>query len=183
MLALIGASAHGLVANGIPAMRPATPAIRMDDTAAKAAWLARQEQDWPRTSGSMVVRSKGMPLASRGSVVPTAGGFEDHTDPCKGLQPGEFGYVPMATTKVAAASSEWYYPEPLKTSDQFDPAFGDNTYARRTQLSSAAGVAVPTGQATGEWYYPPPLKTSDQFDPAFGDNTYARRRSLNQPGA
>jgi hypothetical protein len=48
MLALTLGAANGLVANGIPAHRPSMPAISMNaEAAAKAAWLAKQEQDWP----------------------------------------------------------------------------------------------------------------------------------------
>jgi hypothetical protein len=61
----------------------------------------------------------------------------------------------------------------------FAPAFGDNTYDRREELSASRGFVVPTSYIEEE----PPI-ASDQFEPYFGDNTYGRREelSLNHEG-
>jgi hypothetical protein len=68
-----------------------------------------------------------------------------------------------------------------RTNERYSPTFGDNTYARRGDLSTAKGVVVPTNQQqkakelTGH-----SPQVSDQFEPYFGDNTYARREQLSR---
>ena len=57
-----------------------------------------------------------------------------------------------------------------QASDQFEPFFGDNTYDRREELSSAKGVVAPTTKEQSDWYYEQNPQASDQFEPYFGDN-------------
>ena len=83
---------------------------------------------------------------------------------------------------IEAATNSWYYNSPQsKTDINWDPAFGDNTNARRETLSSASamtGVVTPT-QANNDWYHASPqAKTAINWDPAFGDNTNARKAQL-----
>jgi len=63
-----------------------------------------------------------------------------------------------------------------RTNERYNPDFGDNTFARREQLSSShEGVVVPTSPAYSDEEKP---NASDQFEPFFGDNTYGRREGL-----
>ena len=64
------------------------------------------------------------------------------------------------------------------------PAFGDNTFERRTTLSTPGSAAsAPTGDATKGWYYPPQPDgdTWGTFAPQFGDNMVGRVTKLNTP--
>jgi len=64
-----------------------------------------------------------------------------------------------------------------RTNERYNPDFGDNTFARREELSSSKGVVVPTSPAYSDEEKP---KASDQYEPFFGDNTYERRAELSK---
>jgi len=160
------------VTNAVSSER-AVPAIHMNEAAAKAAWLARQEADWPRAAAP-TLSSAQMKGSERYNPE-----FGDNTYARRKTLS-----APTTTSTAAeadGATQSWYYPEQATAADQFEPQFGDNTYARRESLAQG-GVPVATAPATSDWYYPEQAAAADQFAPQFGDNTYARRESLAQGG-
>lgn len=82
--------ATGFVANGVPAQRSAAPVIHMNEAAAKAAWLAKQDMpSWgpgagaAKPSGAMMGTSAmaGSRVVDRGPVST----YDDHSQPLNRL--------------------------------------------------------------------------------------------------
>jgi hypothetical protein len=132
---------------------------------------------WDHGNRTKLVKTVAEPAEITGVVTPVTEAAQEIAT--GNVTPTSQGMVPSASAKRA---------EPVKmygaarTNERYNPDFGDNTYARREDLSSAKGVVVPTSpEQSGlesDWYYEETPQASDQFEPYFGDNTYARREQL-----